>query len=82
MKGMVLGICCRTYQVYSYREECLVVRGNAVGILVIGSYVYHLDVIATGMQISVNIIQIRITYWSPIYCIYKHVQMSQCSSDI
>ena len=47
-----------------------------VGILVIGSYVYHSDVIATNMQIYVNIIQIRITYYLPVYCIYKLVQMS------
>ena len=41
-----------------------------VGILVIGSYVYHSDVIATSMQIYVNIIQIHITYYSPVYCLY------------
>ena len=53
-----------------------------VGILVIGSYVYHSDVIVTTTQIYVNIIQIRIIYYSPVYCIYKLVQLSQCSSDI
>ena len=79
---MLVGKCCRTYWVYSYGQECLAVRGNMVGILVIGSYIYHSGVIATGMPINVNIIQIHITYHSPIYCIYKLVQMSQCSSDI
>ena len=53
-----------------------------VGILVIGSYIYYLDVIATNTQVYVNIIQIHITYYSPVYCIYKLVQMSHCSSDI
>ena len=53
-----------------------------VGILVIGSDIYHSDVIATGMQINVNIIQICITYYLPVYCIDKLVQVSQCSSDI
>ena len=54
-----------------------------VGILVIGSYVYHSDVIATNMQIYVNIIQICITYYLPVYCISKLVQMSLvvCSVD-
>ena len=41
-----------------------------VGILVIGSYIYHSDVIVTSMQSYVNIIQIHITYYLPIYCIY------------
>ena len=67
---------------YSYQQGCLAVRGNMVGILVIGSYIYHLDVIATAMQINAKGIQKHITYYSPIYCIYKLVQMSQCSSDI
>ena len=57
-------------------------KGSMVGILVIGSCVYHSDVIATNMQIYVNIIQIHITYYLPVYCIYKLVQMSQCSSDV
>ena len=61
---------------------CLAVRGCTVGILVIGSYVYHLDVIVTSIQIYVNRIQICLTYYSPVYCIYKLVQLSQCSSDI
>ena len=81
MKDMLFG-WCRRYQVYSYGSGCLAVRGNMVGILVIGSYVYHSDVIATSTQVNANIIQICITYYSPIYCIYKLVQMSQCSSDI
>ena len=67
---------------YSYQQDCLAVRGDMVGILVIGSYVYHLDVIVTGMQIYVNRIQVRLTYYSPVYCMYKLVQLSQCSSDI
>ena len=46
-----------------------------VGILVIGSYIYHSDVIVTSMQIYVNIIQICITYYLPVYCIYKLVQI-------
>ena len=29
-----------------------------------------------------DIIEIHITYYLPVYCIYKLVQMSQCSSDI
>ena len=82
LEGMFVGKCCRMYRVYSYKQGCLAVRGNTVGILVIGSYIYHSDVIATSMQINVNIIQIRITYCSPIYCIYKLLQMSQCFSDI
>ena len=53
-----------------------------VGILVIGSYIYHLDVIITSAHIYVNRIQIRLTYYLPVYCIYKLVQLSQCSSDI
>ena len=57
-------------------------RGNMVGILVTGSYVYHSDVIVTSTQIYVNRIQTHLTYYSPVYCIYKLVQLSQCSSDI
>ena len=57
-------------------------RGSMVGILVIGSYVYHSDVIVTTMQSYVNRIQIHSTYYLPIYCLYKLVQLSQCSSDI
>ena len=53
-----------------------------VGILVIGSYIYHMDVIVTSIQIYVNRIQICATYYLPVYCIYKLVQLSQCSSDI
>ena len=37
-----------------------------VGILVIGSYVYHSDVIVTGMQIDVNRIQIHLTHYSQL----------------
>ena len=61
---------------------CLAVRGCMVGILLIGSCVYHSDVIVTSMQIYVNRIQICLTYYSPVYCIYKLVQLSQFSSDI
>ena len=57
---------------------CSAVRGGMVGILVIGSYVYHSDVIVTNTQIYVNRIQIHLTYYSPVYCIYKLV--SQCHS--
>ena len=53
-----------------------------VGILVTGSYIYHLDVIANARQVNANIIQIYIPYYSPVYCIYNLVLMSQCSSDI
>ena len=67
---------------YSYGHGCLVVRGNMVGILVIEPYIYHSDVIATGTQANANRIQICITYYSPIYYIYKLVQRSWCSSDI
>ena len=59
----------------------MAVRGDTGGILVIGSYIYHLDVIVSGTHIYVNIIQIHLTYYSPVYCIYKLVQLSQCSSD-
>ena len=45
-----------------------------VGILVIGSYIYHSDVIVTNTQFYVNIIQVCITYYLPVYCIYKLVQ--------
>ena len=55
---------------------------NTVGILVIGSYVYHSDVIATSMQIYVNIIQITISLTIYQFYIYKLVQMSHFSSDI
>ena len=48
---------------------CLAVRGNTVGILFIGSYIYHSDVIATSTQIYVNIIQICTTYYLSVYCI-------------
>ena len=41
-----------------------------VGILVIGSYIYHSDVIVTSTQRYVNIIQICITYYLPLYFIY------------
>ena len=67
---------------YSYTQGCLAVRGGMVGIFVKGSYIYHSDVIATNMQIYVDIIQIHITYYLPVYYIYKLVQMPQCSSDI
>ena len=40
-----------------------------VGILFIGSCIYHSDVIATNMEIYVNIIQIHITNYLPVYCI-------------
>ena len=80
-KVLIFGVG-RMYWVYSYQWGCLAVRGNMVGILVIGSYIYHSYVIVTSTQIYVNIIQICITYYSPVYCIYKLVQMSQCSSDI
>ena len=73
MMGMYL-VKCRTYWVYSYKWGCLAVRGNMVGILVIGSYVYHSDVIVTSTQIYVNRIQIHVTYYLPVYCIYKLVQ--------
>ena len=46
-----------------------------VGILVIGSYIYHSDVIVTSMQGYVNIIQICITYYFPVYCIYSSSTM-------
>ena len=72
----------RLYRVYSYQWGCLAVRGNVAGIIVIGSYIYHLDVIVTSTQIYVNRIQICLTYYSPVYCIYKLVQLSQCSLDI
>ena len=65
---------------YSYGH--LAVRGCTVGILVIGSCVYHSDVIVTSMQIGINRIQICLTYYSPVYCLCKLVQLSQCSSDI
>ena len=74
------GEVCRMYWVYSYEQGCLAVRGCMVGILVIGYYIYHLDVIVTSMQIYVNRIQICLTYYSPV-CIYQLVQLSQCSSD-
>ena len=69
------------YQVYSYGQGCLAVGGNMVGILVIGSYIYS-DVIVTAMQINAKRIQKCITYYSPIYCIYKLVQMSQDLTSI
>ena len=46
---------------YPYQQDCLAVRGNVVGIPVVGSYVYHSDAIVTSMQIYVNRIQIRLT---------------------
>ena len=82
MIGWVLGVAVRVTGCTPTARICLAVRVNTVGILVIGSYVYHLDVIVTSMQIYVNIIQICITYYLPAYCIYKLVQLSQCSSDI
>ena len=46
-----------------------------VGILVIGSYVYHSDVIVTSTQGYVNIMQICITYYLPVYCTYSSSTM-------
>ena len=53
-----------------------------VGILVIGSYIYHLDVIVTSTQIYVNRIQICPTYYLPVYYLYQLVQLSCYSSEI
>ena len=47
---------------YSYRQGCLAMRGNMVRILVIGSYVYHSDVIATTTQINANIITCHLLF--------------------
>ena len=50
---------------------CLAVRGCIVGILVIGTYIYHPDVIANAMQINANRIQTCITYYSKVDYIYN-----------
>ena len=45
---------------------------NMVGILVIGSYIYHLDVVANTMQINVKWIQSSSTYYSPILIVHTY----------
>ena len=52
---------------------CLAVRGCMVGTLVIGSYIYHSDVIVTSTQIYVN----RIQYMSHLFFTsLLHIQTS------
>ena len=50
MISRVLGVAVRVTGCTPAARVCLAVRDNMVGILVTGSYIYHLDVIITSMQ--------------------------------
>ena len=70
MKSLVFGVVVRVMGSTPTTRVAWLQELNVVGILVIGSYIYHSDVIVTSMQSYVNIIQIHIIYYLPIYCIY------------